>query len=78
MTTSASSTFNLRLSRSLKDLLGRPADLMVDVFNLTDKKVNDIQYYYTSQVRGEPAPVDDRIVHPAEPRSVRVTLFMES
>jgi hypothetical protein len=72
-----SSTINLRLTRNLKDLLGRSAELMVDMFNLTDKKANDIQYYYTSQLRGEAAPVDDRIVHPAEPRSVRVTLRME-
>jgi hypothetical protein len=61
---------NLRLSRKL----GSSAELTFDVFNLFDCKVNDIQYFYASQLLGEGAPVADRHVHPAEPRSVRVTL----
>jgi len=67
------STFNLRLTRNMRDLTGRSSSLTVDVFNLFDTKVNDIQYYYTSQLPSESEPVDDKIVHPAEPRSVRVT-----
>jgi hypothetical protein len=47
---------------------------MVDVFNVFDRKVNDIQYYYASQLPGESALVADRHVHPGEPRSLRVTL----
>jgi outer membrane receptor protein involved in Fe transport len=69
------STFNLRLSRSLKDLIGRPATLTLDVFNLMNRKVNDIQYYYATQLPGEAAPVDDRIVHPAEPRALRLSFM---
>jgi outer membrane receptor protein involved in Fe transport len=72
-----SSTFNLRVSRSLSDLLGRPAELTLDVFNLFDRKVDDIQYFYESRVPGEGSGVLDRIVHPGEPRSIRLT-FMTS
>ncbi len=60
---------NLRVSRQLsKDM-----DLTFDVFNLADRKVNDIEYFYESKLAGETAPVEDRHVHPAEPRTVRVT-----
>ena len=48
--------------------------LLVDVFNLFDRKVNDIEYFYESQLKTEAAPVADCHVHPAEPRTVRVTL----
>ena len=44
------------------------------MFNLFDRKVNDIQYYYESQLPGEAAPVADRHVHPAEPRTARLSL----
>jgi hypothetical protein len=65
-------TSNLRLARKL----GGSAELTVDVFNLGNRKVNDIQYFYESQLLGESAPVADRHVHPAEPRTVRVSLRM--
>lgn len=68
-----SSTLNARLTRTLP-VLGRHADVTLDVFNLTNRKVDDIQYYYESRLRTEAQPVADRHVHPAEPRSVRVTL----
>jgi outer membrane receptor protein involved in Fe transport len=45
-----------------------------DVFNLFNRKASDIDYYYDSQLRGEAAPVTDRVFHPVEPRAVRVTL----
>lgn len=61
---------NLRVSRRL----GRHAELTLDVFNLLNRKVNDIQYFYESQLPGEPAPVADRHVHPSEPRSARLSL----
>jgi outer membrane receptor protein involved in Fe transport len=63
-------TSNLRLSHKL----GSKAELTLDVFNLLDRKVNDIQYFYESQLPGEAAPVADRHVHPAEPRTLRVSL----
>jgi hypothetical protein len=65
-----SSTFNLRVTRAL----ARQAAVTLDVFNLFDRKVNDIQYFYASQLPGEAAPVADRHVHPAEPRRLRLTL----
>ena len=68
-----SSTFNLRVSRKL----WRGSELTLDVFNLFDRKVNDIEYYYESQLPTETAPVADKHVHPAEPRTVRVTLKMD-
>ncbi len=49
-------------------------DVSLDVFNLLGRKVNDVEYYYASQLRGEAAPVDDRHFHPAESRVIRVTL----
>ncbi len=65
----ASLTTNLRVSRRLN----ARAELTVDVFNLANRKLNDIEYFYASQLPGEAAPVADRHVHPAEPRTVRVT-----
>ncbi|MCY7314911.1 MAG: TonB-dependent receptor [Rubrivivax sp.] len=66
----ASLTTNLRVSRKV----GQHAELTLDVFNLGNRKVDDIQYFYESQLPGEAAPVADRHVHPAEPRTLRVTL----
>ena len=63
-------TTNLRVGRKLWP----GTELTLDVFNLFDRKVNDIEYFYESQLRTEAAPVADRHVHPAEPRTVRVTL----
>ncbi len=48
--------------------------LSVEVLNLLDSDDNDITYFYESQLPGEAAPVEDLHFHPAEPRSVRVTL----
>jgi hypothetical protein len=51
------------------------AKLMLEGFNLLDSKVSDIDYFYTSRLRGEPAGgVDDLHLHPSLPRSGRVTL----
>jgi hypothetical protein len=63
-------TANLRISRRL----ARDSELTLDVFNLLDRRVNDIEYFYASQLAGEAAPVADRHVHPAEPRTLRLTL----
>jgi hypothetical protein len=63
---------NLRVSRKL----GSNAELTLDVFNLLDRKVNDIQYFYESQLPGEGAAVADRHVHPAEPRTARLSLLV--
>jgi hypothetical protein len=47
-----------------------------DVFNLFNRKANDIEYYYPSQLRNEAAPVNDIHFHPAEPRTARLALVM--
>ncbi len=69
-----SSTWNLRVTRALADLGWKGSEVTLDVFNLGNRKVNDIQYHYATQLRGEAAPVDDRVVHPAEPRTLRLTV----
>ena len=46
----------------------------IDAINLFDAKTNQIEYYYESQLRGEPASVFDRHVHPVEPLAVRASL----
>jgi outer membrane receptor protein involved in Fe transport len=46
----------------------------MDVFNLFDRKDDDITYFYESQLQGEAAPVEDFHFHPVEPRTFRVTL----
>jgi hypothetical protein len=66
----SSLTTNLRIARKL----WKNSELTFDVFNLMDRKVNDIEYFYESQLPGEAAPVADKHIHPAEPRTVRVTL----
>jgi len=66
----SSLTTNLRISRKLTP----KTELTLDVFNLFDRKVNDIEYFYESQLPGESAPVADKHVHPAEPRTLRLTL----
>jgi len=55
--------------------------VFAEVLNLFDKRVNDIDYYYASLLKGETSPVDangvatgieDHHIHPAEPRTLRV------
>ncbi len=49
--------------------------LSLDVFNLFNKQASDIDYYYASRIKGEPAEgVSDHHFHPVEPRSLRLTL----
>ncbi|MGH7484070.1 MAG: TonB-dependent receptor domain-containing protein [bacterium] len=66
----ASDLLNLRLGRRFANGIS----LSADVFNLLNNQVSDIDYYYESQLRGEPAPVNDIHFHPAEKRSVRLSL----
>jgi hypothetical protein len=47
----------------------------LSIFNLLDSRVSDIDYYYTSRLKGEPLEgVDDILTHPAEPRAARVSI----
>jgi hypothetical protein len=48
--------------------------ISLDVFNLIGSKPNDIAYFYESRLSGEAAPVADKHIHPAEPRSFRFTV----
>lgn len=45
--------------------------LAVDVFNLFDRKWDDIEYYYASRLQNEPAARPDFVVHPGVPLTVR-------
>jgi outer membrane receptor protein involved in Fe transport len=46
-----------------------------DIFNLLNAKADDISYYYTSRLPGEPAEgVNGFLFHAAEPRTFRLAL----
>nr|WP_295660989.1 TonB-dependent receptor [Polymorphobacter sp.] len=48
--------------------------IAADLLNAFDAKDNEIEYYYTSRLPGEPlAGVDDRHIKPIEPRQLRVS-----
>lgn len=66
----ASTLLNLRVSRQLAP----KAQVTLDIFNLLDRRVSDVEYWYVSQLPGEAAPVADRHAHPAHPRSARLAL----
>ncbi len=52
--------------------------IALDVLNMFDRKVSDIDYFYTSRLQGEPAAgVDDIHTHPAEPRTLRLTVTLD-
>jgi hypothetical protein len=44
-------------------------------FNLADRKVSQIDYFYESRLRSEGGPVGDVHFHPAEPRSFRLAVI---
>ncbi|MBS0482252.1 MAG: TonB-dependent receptor [Proteobacteria bacterium] len=47
----------------------------IDILNLLDARDPDISYWYASRLAGEPAGgIEDRHIHPVEPRQIRVTL----
>lgn len=51
--------------------------VLLDVFNVFNKQVSDIDYYYVSRLQGEPAAgVADIHTHPEDPREARLTLFL--
>jgi len=55
--------------------VNRNVRLALDVFNLFDRQASDIDYYYSSRLKGEPAGgVADIHSHPVEPRSLRLSL----
>ncbi len=48
--------------------------LELEAFNLTNRQNSAIDYYYESQLKGEPSKVNDIHFHPIESRSLRLTL----
>ncbi len=46
----------------------------LDILNVFNRKANDIEYYYASQLKTETVPVNDHHFHPAEPRTFRLSL----
>jgi hypothetical protein len=50
------------------------ARLVLDVFNLFNRSVSDIDYFYASRLAGEAAAAEDIHFHPALPRSIRLGL----
>lgn len=63
------------VSARVSYLVTRNAHLHVDLFNVLDADASDIEYLYTSRLPGEPdGGYEDVHTHPAEPRSLRVTL----
>jgi outer membrane receptor protein involved in Fe transport len=54
--------------------IGTRTRLSLDVLNAFDSKASDIDYLYESQLATEGAAVNDIHTHPAEPRSLRLTL----
>lgn len=68
---SPTSLFNARSGYAFENGL----KLQADVFNLLNTQANQIDYFYTSRLPGEPAGgVADRHFHPVEPQMVRFTL----
>jgi hypothetical protein len=50
----------------------------LEILNLFDRKVDDITYFYTSRLPGEPAAgVGDKHFHPAEPRTLRLSAVLQ-
>lgn len=54
--------------------INQRTQLALDVFNLFDRKANDIEYWYASQLVHESSEVNDRHIHPSESRNYRLTL----
>lgn len=50
-------------------------EVALDCLNVLGRDDNDIEYFYTSRLPGEPVGgVDDIHLHPAEPRTIRLSL----
>jgi outer membrane cobalamin receptor len=62
-------TTQLRINRRVDANL----DVSLDVINLANRVNNDISYYYASQVSSSATSRQDVHVHPAEPRTLRLS-----
>ncbi len=64
----------LTLNARMGYRFNRKLKLELEAFNLTNRQDSAVDYFYTSQLRGEATPVNDLHFHPIESRSFRVTL----
>lgn len=64
--------FNARVGYKVSEAVA----VKLDVDNLFNQKVQDVAYYYQSQLKGEASPVNDVHMHPAEPLGVRLALVI--
>ncbi|KRS22330.1 TonB-dependent receptor [Alishewanella sp. WH16-1] len=74
-------SFNEQRAASSTVLNGRiqyqtgPWQLSAELLNLLNSQASDIEYFYASRIPGEPeAGVEDKHLHPMEPRSLRLRL----
>ena len=68
---SSSSTLNGRIGHRF----ARGLSVVLEGFNLLDRKGSDIEYFYASRLPGEPPQgIEDRHFHPLPRRSLRLTL----
>jgi len=57
--------------------LAKALRLNLQVYNLLDAEVSDIDYYFASRLPGEPlGGVEDIHVHPAVPRTLRLSMIL--
>jgi hypothetical protein len=72
---SVRATGSTLLNADVGYLLPSGLRLQLTVLNLTDSRVDDIQYHYASRLAGEPTGgVEDVHFHPAEPRQLRASI----
>jgi outer membrane receptor protein involved in Fe transport len=70
----SSTLFNAKLGYAA----GKQVKLGVEVLNMFNRRVDDITYFYASRLPGEPAAgVEDKHFHPAEPRTLRLSLTLQ-
>lgn len=66
----ASSTVNARFGWK-----NRRWEFALNLLNALNRRTDDIAYFYTSRLQGEPAAgIDDTHVHPAEPQIIRISV----
>jgi len=69
----ATSLINLQAGYQIR----KKVKLALDVFNLLNAADSDVDYFYTSRLRGEPLDgVDDIHTHPTLPRTARINLIL--
>lgn len=68
----SSTTLNAQLNYKINS----KQRLELQAFNLSNRANKAIEYYYTSQLKNETQPHEDKHFHPAEPRSFRVVWVM--